>query len=155
MREIFAVVLVQRQRPARQLVDPAAQDGPRHFLQVVAVADEILGQAIEQFGVGRRVGDAEVVHRLHEAMAHQVAPDPVDRDPGEVGVVGPGQPVGEDLTPVLALGQRDQADARQHGPGRLVGQRLRDLALVRQRDQHLAGRGPGFCSTRAKKAPMP
>ena len=43
-------------------------------LHVVAVLDEVLGQRGEQFLVRRRIGRAQVVHRIHQAAAHEVAP---------------------------------------------------------------------------------
>ena len=43
-------------------------------LDVVLRFDEVLGQGVEQFGVGRRVGGAHVVHRLDQAAAEEVRP---------------------------------------------------------------------------------
>ena len=70
------------------------------MLQVVAVAAEVVGQGVEQGRVARRVGGAEVVHRIDDPSAHQVGPDAVDDDFGEVRVLGRGHPVGEGLAGV-------------------------------------------------------
>ena len=44
---------------------------------------EVLRQRVEQFVVARRVRVAEVVHRIDDALAHQVEPDAVDDRLGE------------------------------------------------------------------------
>ncbi|MFO0967557.1 MAG: hypothetical protein U0793_18515 [Gemmataceae bacterium] len=62
--------------------------------QVVFVADEIGGEGVEQFRVGRWVGGAHVVERFHQAAAHQVAPETVDDVRREKRVCRAGQPVG-------------------------------------------------------------
>src|SRR5687768_6894963 len=96
VREVARVVLVERHGTAGQLVDPALKDGARQLFEVVAIADEITRQSVEQFRVRRRVGDAEIVDRLDETAAQKVAPDAVDGYLREGKVIAADQPVGED-----------------------------------------------------------
>ena len=62
---------------------------------IEAALDEFLGQVIEQLRIGRRVAGANVVDRIDDAGAEQVAPHPVDKALGEVLVVLGGEPGGE------------------------------------------------------------
>ena len=49
--------------------------------------DELLRQLVEQLGIGRRIARADVVERLDDADADEVAPDAVDVALGEILVV--------------------------------------------------------------------
>ena len=84
-------------------------------LQAVAALDERVGQAVQKLVVGRRVGVAEVVHRLDDAPADQVKPDPVDQAAGEERVLGAGQPGGQADPTVGAW------DPRAPGPPSALG----------------------------------
>jgi hypothetical protein len=64
-------------------------------LHVEAAVDELPGQRLEQLGVGRRVAGADVVDRLDDADAEQVAPQAVDVALGEVLVLLRGDPLRE------------------------------------------------------------
>ncbi len=66
-------------------------------LELPAVGDQLGGQPVEQFGVGRLVPlGPEVARRPDDPPAEVVLPDPVGHDPGGQGVVGAGDPVGQD-----------------------------------------------------------
>ena len=68
---------------------------------------EIVGERVEQRTVARRIGRAQVVHRLDQAAAHQVGPDPVDDHAGKKRVVVADDPVGQHLSRI-AVGVRDK-----------------------------------------------
>ena len=87
LSSLFEVV-----RLRAELVRPRVHDRPDQVLHVELVRDEVLRQRVEQFVVARRVRVAEVVHRIDDALAHQVEPDAVDDRLGEERVVGAGQP---------------------------------------------------------------
>ena len=102
---------------------------------------EVVGQGVEQRAVARRVGGAQVVHRLDQPAAHQVGPDAIDDHPGEVRVVGGGHPVGQRLARVgvgssLDRGRAEQRPRRQD----LAGERMLHLARLRREDDLLAAR---------------
>ena len=65
--------------------------------------DEVVGQGVEQLGVGRRIGQREVVHRVDDADAEVVAPDAIGEAAGEERVVRRAHPVEQRLTRVLAV----------------------------------------------------
>ena len=75
----------------------------RSFGIMVVLLGPILGEVVEQFGIGDRVVFAEVVGRvLGEALAEEVAPHAVDERLGEVGAVG--DELGQLLRRVLPVG---------------------------------------------------
>ena len=65
-------------------------------------------QRIEQWLVGGRVGGAQVIQRLHQAVAEVMGPQPVGDGMGEVGVVGPDHPVGQGFAAVILVGEPDR-----------------------------------------------
>ena len=95
MREIPRVLRVERGRQRRELIDATVGDQADRPPDVVPVPDEVVGQGIQEFGRRRRVRLSEIIHRIHDAAAHQVIPDPVDRGPGEERVGRRDQPVGQ------------------------------------------------------------
>jgi hypothetical protein len=68
------------------------------------VADEFLGEEVEEFGVGRAFSlETEIAGGIDEATAEVMVPDAVDDDPGEevAGTVfGISHPVGERASPL-------------------------------------------------------
>ena len=56
---------------------------------------ELPRQLVEQFRMARRIVLAHVVGRLDQAGAEEVSPELVDGGPGEVGIVGRGDPLGQ------------------------------------------------------------
>ena len=88
VRVVDLVVLVPLVRGDRELVgarlaDQADRRGGRRSRWL----DELPRQIVEQLRIGRRVAGADVVERLDDADAEQVAPEAVDVALGEVGVV--------------------------------------------------------------------
>ena len=104
VRVVDLVVLVPLVRRDRELIRPRLADQPDDVPGVEAALDELVGQVVEQLGVGRRVAGADVVERLDDPDAEEVAPEPVDVAPGEVRVVLRGQPGGQLLPPRGVLG---------------------------------------------------
>ena len=72
--EVLLIVLVGRRRLGRQLIDPAIQDGADHVLDVELVLDEVLGEGVQQLGVGRRVALALVVHFVDKCRGQRSGP---------------------------------------------------------------------------------
>ena len=61
------------------LVGARIGDGPHQVPQVETVIDEILRQRVEQRRVARRIRGADIVHRIDDAAAEEVAPHAVRR----------------------------------------------------------------------------
>ena len=74
VRVVHVVVLVPLVRDDRVLVGPRFADQLDHVPRVEAALDELLRQAVEQLRIARRVAGADVVDRLDDADAEQVAP---------------------------------------------------------------------------------
>ncbi len=89
-----------------ELIGPALADRADQVLQAVLVVHQVLGQGVEQFGVGRRVGDAHVVERIDDAPAEEVGPVAIGDGPGEERVLRVDHPVDQlraaDPVPTLA-----------------------------------------------------
>ncbi len=85
------------------------------MLDVPTRPDELDGQPVQQFRVGRRRAlGAEVLHRADDAVAELLVPEAVDVDPGRQRVVLVEQPFGQ-----------AEAVARQVlGPGQHTGDGL-------------------------------
>ena len=105
MRVVDGVVLVPLVRLHAQLVRARLGDDFHHVPHVETALDELRRQPVEQVGVGRRVAGADVVDRLDDAGAGHVTPEAVHVAPGEVLVVGRGQPSGEGLSAATLLGR--------------------------------------------------
>ena len=58
-----------------------------HVPRVEAARDELLRQPVEQLRVGRRIAGADVVDRLDQADAEQVAPQTIDVALGEIRIL--------------------------------------------------------------------
>ena len=133
-------------------VGPAEDETADEPLDRVAVVDEAGGQVVEQLGMRRRVAEAaEVVDGPHDAVAEQVAPDPVDGHAGRERVVGSGDRLGQVQADEPRLGvrpvvERSQEPARHdvaevpvtapHQQG-LIRRRLVDDAGDAARDRHV------------------
>ena len=79
------------------------------------MGDEVLGQTVEQLGVGGRIRFAHVVFRLDDAPAEEVLPVAVDEGLGEERILRVGHPVGQQ-NPGIVLGlqgQRLSAETRR------------------------------------------
>ena len=103
VRVVDLVVFVPLVGGDRELIRARLADQLHHVARVEVALDELAGQVVEQLGVGRRVAGADVVERLDDADAGQVAPEAVDVALGEVRVVGRRDPVGQLLAARLAL----------------------------------------------------
>ena len=97
VRVVDSVILVPFVGGDGELVGPALADGFDHVLHVESAFDEFLSQPIEEFGVGGRVAGANVVKRLDDPDAEQVAPQTVYVAFGEVLIVSAGHPGGQSL----------------------------------------------------------
>ena len=78
-----------------ELVGARLHDGALEVADVEAALDELLGEPGEEFGIGGRIAGADIVDRVDEADAEEVAPHAVHIAQGEVAVVGGGYPIGE------------------------------------------------------------
>ena len=87
VRVVDLVVGVPRVGLDRELVRPRVQISAHEVPDVEAALDELVGQVVEQFGIGRRVAGADVVERLDDPDAEQIAPEPIDVALGEIRVV--------------------------------------------------------------------
>ena len=128
VREIEAVVRVQRVGGRAELIGAAVQDRADQLLEVVAVLDEVGREAVEQLVVAGGVGVAEVVDRLDDPPADQVKPDPVDQALGEERVVGARQPGRQADPPVFGRRVVEDRAAQRLGLHLAARARLADVA---------------------------
>ena len=129
VRVIDLVVLVPPVGLDGMLIDAALGDQFQHVLGVEAAVDELLGEPFQQLRVTRRVAGADVVHRIDQAAAEQVAPQPVDEAAGEERVFLRGGPAGK----LLAA-----AGGRRHHAGVIKGE-FRRRSHARAQVRHFAG----------------
>ena len=94
VREILGVVLVPLVGRDAGLVGARIGDGAHQLAQVEIVIQEILGQRVEQRRIAGRIGRADIVHRIDDAAAEEVAPHAVDGGFREERIVLRGQPLG-------------------------------------------------------------
>src|SRR6478672_11348957 len=73
------------------------------MLQVELVGDEVLRQPVKQWSIAGRVRGAEVIHRVDNAAAKEVAPYTIDDGPGEEGIVGTHHPVHQNRAWILSF----------------------------------------------------
>ena len=128
-RIVFRVHLVGRVGIGGKLVDARIHNRAGQPLHVVAALHEIVAQRGEQLFVRSRIGRPHIVHRFHQAPAHEIRPHPVHQRAREIGILGAHQPVGEMHAPVLG---------RIEGHGRTIQRRGRQR-LQQLRMQHVAG----------------
>src|SRR5207245_3554459 len=98
--KIARIALVALVRLAGELVRARRTDVADQFLEIIFVFGEFLAKLLQQLGVGSGIADANIVHRLDDALAKKVSPDNVGQVGGKIGVVGGSQPFREYLTPV-------------------------------------------------------
>ncbi len=91
--------------------------------------DEVLGEGVEQFGMHRRIGAAEVVGRIGEPFAKKLSPDPVRRRAGEVRVIRTRHPGGERLSGVFGFLDLDDRAAEQLRHGGFLEAEMLDRAF--------------------------
>ena len=140
---------LQMGRPQGLPVDVGLQDDPVHLLDAPPAPDELPGQPVQQLPVDRSPAVlAQVAGGGHQAAAEVVLPDPIHHHPGRQGVVGAGDPFGQQ--PAGASSRRTNIQALVvHRPG-MTGDgaqhsRFHGLApkLVVAPFQQIGGRGAG------------
>ena len=109
MREVVAVVGVPLVGDDGRLIGPGVDDGAHQVAQIEIVRHEILGQRIQQGRIRRRIGRANIVHRIDDALAQEIAPHPVGDRLGEERIVLGGEPFRQRVAPLA--GRREQAAA--------------------------------------------
>ncbi len=77
------------------MIGAAAGDEAHDVPEVEVFGNELLCQPVEQLGIRRRIAGADIVERLNQPHAVQIAPEPVYKTAGEVGIVGTGDPGSE------------------------------------------------------------
>ena len=95
---------------------------------VETAVDELGGQVVQQLRIGRRVAGADVVQRLDQADAQQIAPQAIDVAAGEVRVVGRGDPGGDLLAPRGVFGRFMFAVEGEFGRGHGLSAVVDDFA---------------------------
>ena len=79
-----------------ELVGAGEDEAADEFFEGPAVGDEVVGEVVEEEGVGGGIASgAEVVDGADEAFTEEVHPDAVDEDAGGEGVLRVGDPLGE------------------------------------------------------------
>ena len=136
--EVDPVVPVPLVRLEGRLVGPRGRDRPHKLAEVEVVLDQVGGQGVQEVGVDRLVRGADVVDRVDDPAAHEVAPHAVGDGRREVRVLRRRQPVGErgaapdPLAPLAEVRRaldRHQV-LRRHDRVRLRVQLFRVAALV-------------------------
>ena len=97
VRIIYRVLLAARRRRGGKLVGAGIHHEPDHVAQVEMVLYEIGRERVEQLGMGRGIGRAKVIHRIHKPAAHEMKPDSIDLRAGETMVLRIRQPGTEAL----------------------------------------------------------
>ena len=72
------IEMVLERRIVAQLIGPAGEDQPNGVLKIVAVAQEIVGEPIEQFRMAGRMIEPEIILGLEQAQTEIALPKPVD-----------------------------------------------------------------------------
>ncbi len=118
-------------RHARQVVGPGRRQDADQELQIVAVRPELTRQFVEQAAQLRTGVALKIIHRFDQADAEEASPDAVDDGSGEIGVIGRGDPLGQDLA---GIGARTPCRRGTVEVGRLDD-------LLGPRDRQLPARG--------------
>ena len=74
MAEVSGVQRVGRIGLPASLIGVAVENLAVQPLHVVAVRDEPVGQIVQQFGVGRGIGDVQVIRRIDDAAVEIASP---------------------------------------------------------------------------------
>ena len=93
-------------RVVTKLIGAAGQDEADGVFEIVAVADKIIGEPVEQFGMARRLIEAKIIDRREEADAEVTFPKAVDDGFGKAWIGGVNEQLGEAMQAFIhALGQ--------------------------------------------------
>ena len=74
---------------AAGVVGAGGRDQADQVLDIVAVRLKLLGQPVEQLGMGGRIVRTQVINRIDEPPAHEVGPHPVGRGERAADAEGP------------------------------------------------------------------
>ena len=118
-RKILPVDAVVRIGFRAELVCARLRDDADERLEVKPTLDEMILQRREQFGVGRRVGVANVILRLDEATLEKMFPVSVHQRLGKKRIVLPAHPIGE-LQPRVIVRRNLRDRIAQRGRTQLV-----------------------------------
>ena len=128
--EVNRVILVPLVLHNGELIGARLADGLHQLAQVEAVLHELRRERVEQFRIARRIAGADVVHRIDDAAAEEVAPDAVRHRLGEERILRRDEPVNHRHATVIAnrhgLGVAD----RNLGRDGRVGLEMLHLAAV-------------------------
>ena len=127
---VFEVVFVGKRT---ELIRRRRTNGPDQILQIKLGVDEVLGQPIQQFGVGRRIRFAHIIFRFDNSATEEVLPVAVDECLREKRVLWIGHPVSQ-LRPRIffwshRIGLAPQAGRSQHFPCPFVASLCRALIV--------------------------
>ncbi len=99
------------------LVGLGGADVADELAHVVFVLGQLLGQFADEFGIGRRIRNAHIVHRLDDANAVEMRPDDVRDVASEERIARRGHPVGQHFAAVFPrfdLGSIPAEELRLH-----------------------------------------
>ncbi len=107
VREVPCIEFVGLVWTGAQLVRTGGANVANDFAEIEVVGHEFVRERLEQLRVGSGVGDADIVHWLHDASADVLGPNEVSHVFCEPRVVLGANPIGEELATVgvFALGR--------------------------------------------------
>src|SRR5690349_6945643 len=107
------------------------------MLPIKTMIREVRRKRVQERFVRRRIRIAEIIDRLDNAAAEEMAPDPIDRHASEEGVLRLREPFREGLPAILI--RRDFRLSLEGKPRRhlTTGAGLRDLPTPRGKDNKL------------------
>ena len=129
MGMVQSVLLIFRERGAGELPGAGLTDQPDQRLGLHAILNEKFRQGVEQGRIGRRIGQAEIIHRIHEATAHEVGPKTVHLDAGKEGMLRTSHPPGKRIQ-VICVRKQIFLFSQQGRMGRLGSARILQFGLV-------------------------
>ena len=95
MRVIYFVILIPFFGADRELICARLADKLHQVAGIEAAVDELVGEIFEQRRIFRRVAGADVIERLDDADASEIAPKTIGVAGGEEPIVRRGDPGGE------------------------------------------------------------
>ena len=120
MGEVVAVAGVPLVGRDGRLIRPGADDGAHQVAQIEIVRHEILLERVQQRRIRRRIGRANVIHRIDDALAREIAPHPVGDRFRKERVVPGGEPCRQGVATLRAVrnsgGSRTGQELRLHHP---------------------------------------
>src|SRR5207245_11550957 len=86
MRVVDDVIFIGVIGCAAQLIRPRIHNGTEQIFEIVSVTLELLAECSQKVRMRRRIGGAEVVHRVNDALAKEVPPKSVNSRLGKIEV---------------------------------------------------------------------